>query len=267
MSIQEYIESGIIETVILGFGSPQEELDLQLKRKEYPAVENYALQCEQWLEDMMRRQSVDPPLHNRQAFLDFIAASKTQPNLSTGNPKVVPLLSRKIVLRWAAAASVLLLLGSAVLNIYLYREFEKTKQAYEEVKAGNALLASKNEQYRSDMTGLRHRNDIFISPRVYKIALNGVAGKENFQATVFWNKETAETYLVINNLPAPPPGKQYQLWALVDGKPVDAGVLPDCHELCKLTPVNEAQAFAITLEKSGGSASPDLTQLYVTGKS
>jgi anti-sigma-K factor RskA len=47
---------------------------------------------------------------------------------------------------------------------------------------------------------------------------------------------------------------------------VDAGVLGDCNGLCKLSNITKAQAFAITLEKKGGSPTPDLTQLHVLGK-
>jgi anti-sigma-K factor RskA len=54
---------------------------------------------------------------------------------------------------------------------------------------------------------------------------------------------------------------------LVNGKPVDVGLLTaDCNGLCKLKTIPEAQAFAITLENKGGSATPHLDQLYVMGK-
>jgi anti-sigma-K factor RskA len=54
---------------------------------------------------------------------------------------------------------------------------------------------------------------------------------------------------------------------LVNGKPVDVGLLTaDCNGLCKLKTIPEAQAFAITLENKGGSATPHLDQLYVMGE-
>ena len=36
--------------------------------------------------------------------------------------------------------------------------------------------------------------------------------------------QSKEVYLLVNQLPTPDPDKQYQLWAIVDGNPVDAGV-------------------------------------------
>jgi anti-sigma-K factor RskA len=68
-------------------------------------------------------------------------------------------------------------------------------------------------------------------------------------------------------LPVPPADKQYQLWALKNGKPIDAGVFEMDTEM-HMMPVTiaDADAFAITLEKKGGSPAPTLSQLYVMGK-
>jgi anti-sigma-K factor RskA len=85
-------------------------------------------------------------------------------------------------------------------------------------------------------------------------------------ATVFWDKRSKDVYLMPNKLPAPSAGKQYQLWALINGKPVDAGVIDgNCTGLCKMKNIPNAQGFAITLENQGGSPVPTLTQLIVAG--
>jgi anti-sigma-K factor RskA len=61
---------------------------------------------------------------------------------------------------------------------------------------------------------------------------------------------------------------QYQLWALVDGKPVDLGVF-DMRDgevgLKNMKPIGVAQTFAVTLEPRGGSVSPTLEKLMVIG--
>ena len=59
--------------------------------------------------------------------------------------------------------------------------------------------------------------------------------------------------------------KQYQLWEIVNGKTVDAGMLDNCTGLCKLKNIPSAQAFAITLENKGGSPTPTMSALYVMG--
>ncbi len=91
--------------------------------------------------------------------------------------------------------------------------------------------------------------------------------KTDFFTTAFWNKNTKEVFITVNKLPIAGTGKQYQLWAIVDGKPVDAGMIDNnCTTICKMKNIPNAQAFAITLEQSGGSPAPTMEQLYVLGE-
>ena len=91
------------------------------------------------------------------------------------------------------------------------------------------------------------------------------------QATIFWDTTgTRDVYMVINNLPQTPSDKQYQLWALLDGKPIDLGVfdleVEQKRLLVKMKNVQNAQAFAITLEQRGRS-NPEVPEgkIYVVG--
>jgi anti-sigma-K factor RskA len=87
-------------------------------------------------------------------------------------------------------------------------------------------------------------------------------------ATVYWNTESKEVYLLLNRLPAPVSNKQYQLWAIVNGHPVDAGIIEMESGVffVKLKTIPKAEAFAITLEKKGGSSTPTMEAMYVMGK-
>ena len=107
---------------------------------------------------------------------------------------------------------------------------------------------------------------VIENPDVKTITLKGVTGKENNLAAVYWDTKTKEVYLLPTKMDSTPSDKQYQLWAIVDGKPVDAGVFADCDGLCKMKKIPNAQAFAITLEKKGGSPAPTLSAMYVLGK-
>ncbi|MEK7466070.1 MAG: anti-sigma factor [Planctomycetota bacterium] len=91
--------------------------------------------------------------------------------------------------------------------------------------------------------------------------LAGVGGAASL-GRVFWQGE--EVHIMAANLPAPPSGKGYQVWALVEGmKPMPGAVfMPDKDGLLKGSqtiagvPPGQAVKFAVTLEPIAGVKQP-----------
>jgi len=157
-------------------------------------------------------------------------------------------------------------LGSSALNIYFFKQFNNVNDKYVALLSEKNGILADNKTYQTKMLDMYNSMQMMSDPAMLKVSMKGVAGKENNLATVFWDSKSKDVYLLANKLSQPNTDQQYQLWAIVDGKPVDAGLLEDCNGLCKLKNIPAAQAFAITLEKKGGSATPTLTQMYVLGK-
>jgi anti-sigma-K factor RskA len=90
---------------------------------------------------------------------------------------------------------------------------------------------------------------------------------KDLKVLVYWNAKDKATLLSIQNLPIPPPGMQYQLWA-ISGKnaPVDAGLITyDMSLVQPMKTFEKVNVFAITLENEGGSLVPSLDKMYVAG--
>jgi hypothetical protein len=159
-----------------------------------------------------------------------------------------------------------LLVISCGLNIYTYYRYKELQSENRDLVLQRDRLFVDNGSMQARMQDLDSGLRAINSPGVIRISLKGVAGKEGSEAIVYWSKSTTDVYISLLHLPQAPAGKQYQLWALLDGKPIDAGVLGNCVSICRQKNISNAQAFAITLEKEGGSQSPTLSQLYVMGK-
>jgi hypothetical protein len=168
--------------------------------------------------------------------------------------------------RFLAAASIILLVISGGMNIYFYSKFKETTQQYQALVLEKNTLQANNQIMQTKSLDMYNSMQMMTDPKMQKVAMPGIAGKESNYATVFWDTKSKDVYLLPNKLPQPATGKQYQLWAIVDGKPVDAGVISDCAGLCKMKNIPSASMFAITLEKSGGSETPTLSEMYVAGK-
>lgn len=266
MDIQAYIQSGVIESYVLGIANDTEVAELQRLRLEHPAIDTAIAQAEEWLRNTAPQYAVPVADNTKQQLMATLQQEFSAPAPTVIATPISPARTVSMSARYIAAASLILFIASAAVNFYLYKKYTKANSDYLALQNDQTRLLADNRIYQTRLTDLHNNMQLMAAPGMVKVSMPGIAGKEHNLATVYWDTHSKNVYLIASNLPPAPAGKQYQLWALVDGKPVDAGMLQNCDGLCQLKPVQQAQAFAITLENAGGSPVPDLTQLYVMGK-
>jgi anti-sigma-K factor RskA len=158
-----------------------------------------------------------------------------------------------------AIAASLLFLVSIGANLYWMNS-----QA--EINEKMVKLESEAQSKNVAMQNMQQKLDIVANPDMKKIVLAGVDKHPQSKATVLWDTSSKDVYLNVNSLPKAPEGMQYQLWAIADGKPVSAGMYSEDKDgRIALSNIPDAQAFAITLEKKGGSEVPTMENMYVMG--
>jgi anti-sigma-K factor RskA len=258
VDIKAYIESGVIESYVLGMAETQEAAELEQLSRQYPEVRRAIDEFEAALEQQALAGAVMPSSDVKQNLFTVL-------NKEFKEEKSAKIISIKFS-RFVAAASIILQVVSAALNVYFYTQFRSTSTAYQALLVEKNTLFADNQATQTKVLDLYGSMQMMSDPSFNKISMTGVPGKENNLATVFWNSKTKDVYLLPNRLPEAGADQQYQLWAIVDGKPVDAGVIGVCAGLCKMKNIPNASMFAITLEKKGGSPTPTLTQMYVAGK-
>jgi anti-sigma-K factor RskA len=272
-----YISSGLIEAYVSRLASPQEEQELETAIDQYPEIAIAVEDCRLGMEHYIMLQSVTPPTVVKQNLIRIIAdeevgklireeAEETQIIEDTPVRKLYVSSSW----RWAAAAAILLLLGSLLLNVIYFSRYSDFKVKYEALLTTNNTLVSEQNVYRTRIEEMEHSLDIVKDPSIQMVKMPGTKSFPSSLATIYWNKASKEVFLMANNLPQPATGKQYQLWAIVNGKPVDMGVFDIGTDtaaiLRKMKSVDNADMFAITLENKGGSPVPTMDQMYVAGK-
>lgn len=259
MDIKAYIQSGIIEQYVLGIASAEEAAELQSLRNEYPELNEAIIDFEENFEKNLMADQVEPPAFIKSALQKQLFEEDKQEIIIAAMPQQK---RSKVANAWKylAAASVILLIISTALNFYFYSGYKDSKGQYEALLTQRNTLQANNASYQNSL-------QMFQDTTMVHVEMKGTQGKEENIATVLWNKNSKDVYLYVTGMQQTPPGKQYQLWAIVDGKPVNAGLIDDnCIGLCKMEKIDHAQAFAITLEKAGGSPTPTLTEMYVIGK-
>lgn len=272
MDIKEYISSGIIESYVLGIATEEEVSILDCVRNKHPEVEAAIRDVEILFEDTATLQATPPSPDLRDTIWaslekeakNSIHQEPAKAEVEQETPATLTVPNRRMIqFNPLAAAATVLLIGSVGVNAYLYQQHTVTEEAMAQSEtrsnASELLLAN---AYKS--------LDILQNPAVSMISLAGVETHPEFSAVVLWNKEESKVYLMADKLPSAPEGKQYQLWALLDGQPIDAGIIPLAKEreevMHVMKSIPDAHAFAITLEEKGGSPSPTLSELRVIGQ-
>jgi anti-sigma-K factor RskA len=260
---KEYINSGAIEAYVMGLATPEESAELEMLCRQYPEIRRALRECEESLENAALAQASPPPARVKNA-LDSALTFKKEP---AAQAPVYPIpQQRGFPWRSVAAAAIVMLIASGILNYYFYNRYRKADEAYASLLAQTESLQASNKAIQARLDDMESGLTLMMSSNVQKVEMPGVGSFAQYHASVYWNHHSKEVFLSPGTLPPAPDGKQYQLWAIVDGKPVDAGMLDQCHLFCRMKPFDHASAFAITLEPAGGKTEPTMDQLYVMGQ-
>jgi anti-sigma-K factor RskA len=262
----------------MGLCSDEESQEVENMMLTYPEIKDEVVSIMQGLENHALAQAQTPPAHIRAEVLSKIANTTreakvvemaTAKNESNQSSPLSGPVEFKRGFNWMAAASITLLIASVGGNIWLWNKYNSTSRELVALQKDNSTLANNLNATQANYKQSEKLLAYINAPSTQVVKMSGVPLSPESMATVYWNKESREVYLAVQSLPAPPSDKQYQLWAIVDGVPVDAGMvsLTGNDSLYRMKDFSSAQAFAITLEKLGGSAVPSLELMYVVGNS
>jgi len=307
-TIQEYIESGILEQYALGELSAAEQAAVEAQVASSPEIGEELRQIQAALGFYAEAHAIVPPAGLRERVLGNVLAQIAAPTPNSGLRDVVDAMAQattpaatitaasaaprtgpdvaETVVRpmssapapvataapaarsgWAMAASVALLLSLGG-NALLYSNWKNASSELVAMQNEKARFATTTQVVEKERNELRQENQV-LRDEFLDVALAGTKTAPTARARVLFNAATHKVYVDVRSLPALPAGKQYQLWALDKGKPVDAGVLTLAtatgQGLQHMKDIASAQTFAMTVEPTGGSTNPTLSTMTVVG--
>lgn len=280
--IKAYIESGVLELYAMGELSPAEKHEVETMAAKHPAINAELAEIQQALEGYAEAYAVAPADHLRDRVLNSLFIEETtlienqqihtEDTTVTDNPDIVALPRRKenLFYKYAFAASLALLLMSVAALFVMYTRLQDSNQQLAQLEAANQKFANRVNFMDQQLNSSKEALSVLRNPDYQVVTLQGTPKAPKSSMTVVWNAQKQEVLLDIAalNLPKTDPQHQYQLWALVDGKPVDLGVfdmVTNSVGLKKMKSIGRLQTFAVTLEPRGGSVSPTLEELVALG--
>ena len=265
MEVQEIISSGLLELYAAGIASEKESQEVEQYVSQYSEVAAELKAIADTMGAYANAQAIIPsPVVKEKIFAQIRSAE----NAETHNTHVPVTVDKRVIRidpfwKYVAAASLIFLLISVVFNVITYNKYKKSDQNY---LATRERLANLQEENRGMEEGMRIVQSKFSIP----VALKGLEAAPEAAAKIFWMENTGEVFIDPSNLPEAPQGKQYQLWGIVDGKPVDGGMIltsknGDKYRIQKMKTFGKVEAFAVTLETEKGNTTPK-GPMYVMGK-
>lgn len=256
----------------LGDGNPEERAQVEQMSAAHPAVKAELREIENALELYAVENAVEPSEQHRHKVLNslltnFADDSTFRSKNIDAETKVVALPKRSTgnFYKYAFAASIALLIGSLAALYSTYNKLQKSNKQL-------IVLNSQNTKFSKTINNMDEELDVFRDTTFKLLKLKGTAKMPSAQMTVAWSpvKKKVMIDMVGMQLPENDARHQYQLWALVNGKPVDLGVFDkakaDSVDMKLMKPVDLAGAFAVTLEPRGGSVNPTMSEMMVIGQ-
>jgi anti-sigma-K factor RskA len=195
-----------------------------------------------------------PPVRSRERLLSNIRGNSHRLRAVPSRP------------RWWALAPVFAAVVLAIFAILLVVDNLDLHKRLDEAAAGH-------DRDRAELHKARELIALHTAPDTRHITLVSLNSTPQPQGRVMYQKASGRLVFFANNFQHISHDKCYQLWLIPEGNkpPLSAGVFhPDDHGMGTVflptLPENvEARAFAVTVEKNGGNATPTMP-IYVMGQ-
>lgn len=276
-NIKSYIESGILELYVLGDLSVLEMAEVEQMAQLHPEIKAELEEIEKTMSNVANSLTVEPDLKVKEGFFNSISFSDEEEVVATKvdsgeGAKVIALNSNKTSFyKYAFAACLALLLVSIIAIINLNNSLKASKQQIAVLQNSNQGFANKVNYLDQRVTSSEQALNVLSNPDYKMVKLNGTTNSPDSKLVIAFNAKEKKVILDLHNMDMPvnDEAHQYQLWALVDGKPVDLGLFDASDSksafIKDMKSIGVAQAFAVTLEPRGGSVSPTLDKMMVMG--
>lgn len=170
--------------------------------------------------------------------------------------------SRPRRLVWAVGTVAAVIAAAAFTGAYVAARYEaRLGVMARESAALRARIEREEAALREQVALYRNAADLLRDPQAQVVTLRGLGPSPEATGRVIWHPVNGG-YAFVANLPAAPPGKAYELWAIADSAPRPAGLFQvdasgrGAHRIDPVAGGKPVKAFAVTLETEAGVQQP-----------
>lgn len=261
MNKDKFLQTGLLEQYVLGLTDEEEAAIVEEYAERYPEVQDEIKKMREALNQYAQEYAVMPPEELKSRVMKGIDEADARSDSETGQPG--PATRSSLFGDWGLLA----LLGVLGLCVFLYQGKANAEQSLEHMTMRFETLQS---ECAAEKAELRRQSALYAFMQheaTLPVRIEPQGGAYPTHAIAYINPLEKAAYINTGSLPPPPPGKDYQLWADVEGEMINMGVIDLAHEgLQAVNFIEHAESLNITLEPEGGSEAPTVAMLVGYGK-
>lgn len=242
------MQSGLLEQYVLGLTTEEESAEVEQYAAIFPEVEEEINLLRSAMKHYAQEQIAQLDSKNEKSAASSPTSSNTHSSPTSASH------SRAI---WFLAIGFLL---SGVLSFHFYRQHRNSRVQMEHLRSN---IKNIQHAYQADLRDLNTQLEFLLHGHTHYLQLRGTPLSPRADVRVFWNEASQKAFLQVLYLPPLPKGKQYHIWAGIEGEMKDLGLIhisEDHPQPIRCLP--KANSLNITLEPESGSTQPHEDQLF-----
>lgn len=251
--VKKFLDSGLLDEYLMGTCNAEKKAEVEHFIANYPEVKKEYENLQHHIEKMAKKLDEESPLGLKEAIiscLDDDSQYKIKSNLIKRKKN-----KQLVVIPWAAA-----IIGF-IATIALFNQKQRLMHINMEVHAQKNMVESQLQASRSEINILHDKLALSGHSKTNRLVLTGNKLSPDFNSTAFWNDVSEQAIIYVNDLGQIDSNHCYQIWADVNGKMVNVGILPKKKGLINIDHLKDATSINITIEPKGGSSHPNVEKL------
>ncbi|HNQ61309.1 MAG TPA: anti-sigma factor [Bacteroidia bacterium] len=258
MDIKDYINSGVVEMYSLGNLNEPERTEFEQKLLLYPELGKELNKVQEALSGYANAYEINPRPSLRSEILESTLNGKAVDKKILPNSTLAK--NHSLTYKYLIAASLAALAISTFASWFFYSRWEDSEERYSQLLREKNQLAQNYNLVKDGFDKTVYDMLVIRDPQAKVINLHSIDSTQNFIARIYENVVSKEIYIDVIALDEPMQDHEYQLWGLVDGVALSAGLF-DAHEFSgiqRMQEIENAKSWFVTLEPKGGSTTPTL---------
>lgn len=247
--IYSFLESGLLEKYVLGDTTVSESEKVESYISEYPEVQSKYDKLQENLEILSQLHAVEPPKGTLQNILTQL----------DDKPVIKMVTKQSKTTFWYSIASTAAAVFFAALATFFYYQkqqlMDENQVVVDEIFDLRSDIENTNNKLESVMKQFMRLNN----PETEKYIIRGNNRAKDLKTVAYINPKEKTSMIEVVSLPQLPDQQCYQMWAQMNDKMVNLGILdPRERDLKQIPYTEDALGINITIEPKGGNETATL---------